>query len=187
MKYLTDNIRIATTEDADRIAEIYAPYVIKTPFTFEYTPPSAEEMRRRMEEIQQKYPWLVYEENGEILGYAYGGPDHTRDAYRWTVEDSVYVAEEATGRGIGKKLLGELLKLLQKQGFCICYALIVEGNAPSLKMHDKFEFYRCGFAKNAGFKLGGWHSVVTLEKQLNDFALPPPEVTPFPNLCSAEQ
>lgn len=162
--------------------EIYAPYIEKTPFTFEYTVPTAEEFRRRMEEILEMYPWLVYEEEGKILGYAYGGPDHTRAAYRWTVEDSVYVAEGATGRGIGRELLTVLLKLLEKQGFCICYALIVESNEPSLNMHEKFGFYRCGLAKNAGFKLGGWHGVVTMEKQLNDFAVPPPEVIPFPEL-----
>lgn len=141
-----------------------------------------EEFRRRIEEINEKYPWLVYEENGEILGYAYGGPLYSRAAYQWTVEDSIYVHPAAKGRGIGALLFEKLLTLLQKQGFRICYSLIVEDNVPSLKMHEKFGFTRCGFAANSGYKHGAWHGIVTMEKQLNEFSENPAPIIPFPEL-----
>ena len=141
-----------------------------------------EEFRRRVEEISDKYPWLVYEENGEILGYAYGGPLYSRAAYQWTAEDSIYVHPAAKGRGIGALLFEKLLTLLQKQGFRICYSLIVEDNVPSLKMHEKFGFTRCGFAANSGYKHGAWHGIVTMEKQLNEFSENPAPIIPFPKL-----
>lgn len=141
-----------------------------------------EEFRRRIEEISEKYPWLVYEENGVILGYAYGGPLYSRAAYQWTVEDSIYVHPAAKGRGIGALLFEKLLTLLQKQGFRICYSLIVEDNVPSLKMHEKFGFTRCGFAANSGYKHGAWHGIVTMEKQLNEFSENPAPIIPFPKL-----
>ena len=81
--------------DAKEILSIYAPYIEKTAITFEYDVPSLEEFSERMANIRKKYPWIVYEEDGKILGYAYGSPEHTRAAYQWTVGASVYVAEEA--------------------------------------------------------------------------------------------
>ena len=175
-------IRTALPEDAERLLAIYAPYIEQTSYTFEYTVPTVEEFRRRIEEINEKYPWLVYEENGEILGYAYGGPLYSRAAYQWTVEDSIYVHPAAKGRGIGALLFEKLLTLLQKQGFRICYSLIVEDNVPSLKMHEKFGFTRCGFAANSGYKHGAWHGIVTMEKQLNEFSENPAPIIPFPEL-----
>ena len=108
-------------EDAEQLLRIYAPYIENTPYTFEYEVPSVSEFRSRIEEIGKKYPWLVYEENGAILGYAYGGPLFSRAAYQWTVEDSIYIRADAKGRGIGFALLNRLLSILKKQGFCICY------------------------------------------------------------------
>ncbi len=170
------NIRFAKPSDAKAILSIYAPYIEKTAVTFEYDVPSVEEFAFRISEITAHYPWIVYEEEGEILGYAYGGPDHTRAAYQWTVESSVYISENAKGRGIGKALYEELFKILKAQNFCVCYAIIIEENEISLKMHEKFGFKQIGFAKNSGYKLGAWHSVVTMEKQLNEFSVPPKPV-----------
>ena len=169
-------------EDAEQLLRIYAPYIENTPYTFEYEVPSVSEFRSRIEKIGKKYPWLVYEENGAILGYAYGGPLFSRAAYQWTVEDSIYIRADAKGRGIGFALLNRLLSILKKQGFCICYSLIVEGNVPSVKMHEKFGFTECGFAANRGYKLGDWHGVLTMEKQLNEFSSLPKPVIPFPEL-----
>ena len=104
---------------------IYAPYIENTSITFEYDVPSVSEFALRIEEIQKKYPWIVYEEEGKILGYAYGGPMLTRAAYQWTVESSVYVSEKAKGRGIGTLLYDTLLDMLKKQNFCVCYALVI--------------------------------------------------------------
>lgn len=144
--------------------------------------PTAAEFRQRIAEITKKYPWLVYEENGKILGYAYGSPEHTRAAYQWTVEASVYLDESAKGKHIGTALYEVLLDCLKEQNFCLCYSLIVDDNLPSIKMHEKFGFYEIGRAKNTGYKLGAWHGIVTLEKQLNEFTVPPKPIIPITEL-----
>ena len=162
--------------------KIYAPYIEKTAITFEYDVPSEEEFAARIAEIQEKYPWIVYEENGKILGYAYGGPEHTRAAYQWTVEASVYVDENARGKGIGTVLYNALLDILEKQNFCLCYVLIIESNEASIKMHEKYGFKIIGVRKNTGYKHGAWHSVVVMEKQLNEFSVPPKAIIPINEL-----
>ena len=137
---MTGKIRFATEKDAKEILEIYAPYIEKTAITFEYEVPSLSEFSGRIAEIQKKYPWIVYEEDGEVLGYAYGGPEYTRAAYHWTCETSVYVSEEARGQGIGAALYEKILDILKKQNFCVCYVLIIDDNEASVKMHEKFGF-----------------------------------------------
>ncbi len=161
---------------------IYAPYIENTAITFEYDVPSVEEFAKRIYEITRHYPWIVYEENGKILGYAYGSPEHTRAAYQWTVESSVYISPDARGRGIGKVLYETLFDILRAQNFCVCYAIIIAENEVSLKMHENFGFKEIGFAKNSGYKLGAWHSIVTMEKQLNEFTVPPKPVIPITKL-----
>ena len=135
-----------------------------------------------MAEIQKKYPWLVYEEDGKILGYAYGSPEKTRAAYQWTVGNSVYISEEAKGRGIGKALYDVLLDILEKQNFCICYALVNDDNEASIKMHEKYGFRTIGVRKNCGYKHGAWHSIIVMEKQLNEFSVPPKDIIPINEL-----
>ncbi len=181
-KNMTGKIRFATEKDAEAILGIYAPYIEKTAITFEYDVPSVSEFTERISEIQKKYPWIVYEENGEILGYAYGGPEYTRAAYQWTVEISVYVDENAKGKGIGSALYEKILDILKKQNFCVCYALVNEDNEASVRMHEKYGFIRNGFRKNCGYKFEKWHSVIFLEKQLNDFSVPPKPIIPIGEL-----
>ena len=98
------NIRVATVEDAQQILQIYAPYIEKTAITFEYEVPALEEFRGRIQHTLKKYPYLVAEEAGEILGYAYTGPFKERAAYDWAVETTIYVKEDKKQRGIGKLL-----------------------------------------------------------------------------------
>ncbi len=179
---LKGRIRFAAPSDAEEVLRIYAPYIENTNITFEYSVPTLEEFKLRMEEIEEKYPWIVYEEEGKVLGYAYGGPDKTREAYQWTVESSIYLSPKAKGRGIGSALYETLLDILTKQNFCLCYAIIVDDNVPSLKMHEKYGFVKNGFLKNSGYKLKAWHSVVTLEKQLNEFLVPPKPIIPIGEL-----
>lgn len=179
---MNGSIRIARPEDAEAILGIYAPYIENTSVTFEYEVPSVSEFAVRMENIQKKYPWIVYEENEEILGYAYGGPMLTRAAYQWTVESSVYVSEKVKGKGIGSQLYDVLLDTLTKQGFCVCYALVIAENAASVKMHEKYGFSRVGFLENSGYKFAGWHSVIIMEKRLNDFVAMPEKVIPIGEL-----
>ena len=175
-------IRFAPEKDAEAILRIYAPYIEKTAITFEYEVPSLSEFSERISEIQRKYPWIVYEENGKILGYAYGGPEYTRAAYQWTVEVSVYVDENEKGKGIGTALYEKVLDILKKQNFCLCYALINEDNEASLRMHKKYGFRPIGTRKNCGYKFEKWHSVVFLEKQLNEPSVPPKDVIPIGEL-----
>ena len=142
---MTGKIRFAAEKDAEAILKIYAPYIEKTAITFEYEVPSLSEFSKRIAEIQKKYPWIVYEEEGEILGYAYGGPEYTRAAYQWTVETSVYLSEKARGKGIGTALYEKILDILKKQNFCVCYVLINDDNEASIKLHEKFGFVKNGF------------------------------------------
>lgn len=161
---------------------IYAPYIENTSITFEYDVPSVLEFALRIEEIQKKYPWIVYEEDGEIFGYAYGSSMLARAAYQWTAESSVYVSEKAKGRGIGSLLYDRLFDIMKKQNFCLCYALVIAENTASLKMHEKYGFRKVGFLENSGYKFEGWHSVIIMEKQLNDFAALPEKVIPIGEL-----
>lgn len=101
------------------------------------------------------------------------------------MEDSIYISPDAKRRGIGTLLFEKLLSLLQKQGFRICYSLIVEDNAPSIRMHEKYGFSECGFAANAGYKRGAWHGIITMEKKLNEFSPEPAPIIPFPELAPA--
>lgn len=160
-------IRLAVKADIPRILEIYSPYVLKTTYSFEYTVPTLEAFTRRFEEITARFPWLVYEENGELLGYAYGSAPFDRAAYQWMAEASVYLSESAHRRGIGRKLYSVLEEILQQQGFVRVYALVTEENTGSLDFHravgyrDAVTFERCGY------KQGRWLGVIWLEKTLN--------------------
>ena len=101
-------IRIAAKADIPAILDIYAPYILNTTATFEYTVPSLEEFTARFENITSQFPWLVWEENGTVLGYAYGSAPFERAAYRWCAEVSIYIAPHAKGQGIGRKLYAAL-------------------------------------------------------------------------------
>ena len=175
-------IRLANPSDAEAILKIYAPYIEKTAITFEYAVPSTEDFSKRIENTLKKYPWLVYEEDEKILGYAYGGPEYTREAYQWTVGTSVYISEEAKGKGIGSALYEKILDILEKQNFCLCYARINDDNEASIKMHEKFGFKTIGIRRNCGYKFEKWHGIIVMEKQLNDFSVPPKDIIPIGKL-----
>lgn len=172
-------IRLATLDDSDQILSIYAPYIENTAISFEYTVPSSEDFKNRMQTIMRIYPWLVYEKNGEILGYAYGGPEYTRAAYMWTCESSIYVREDHLHENIGSKLYDVLFKILKAQNFRVCYAIIIDDNKPSVKMHKKFGFKIIGNNKSTGYKLGNWHGTYKMEKILNEEKNPPDPIIPI--------
>ena len=175
-------IRIATEADVPAILEIYAPYVKNTTITFEYDVPGREEFLERFRVITVQFPWLVWEEAGEILGYAYAAPPYTRDAYRWCAEPSIYLKPHARGRGIGRKLYTALEEILKLQGDQVLYALITQENKNSLHFHEKFGYSRKVLFDNCGFKFGRWLGVYWLEKRLIFVEIPKSFPTSFSQL-----
>ncbi len=152
-------IRAARAEDALGIVEIYAPFCLNSATTFEVVPPSIDEMQRRMAAITKTHPWLVCEENGEILGYAYGCAHKERAAYRWSCDVAIYLAEKARGKGVGTMLYTELFRQLRELGLYNAYAGVTLPNAASVALHEKLGFKPVGVYKNVGYKLGKWHDV----------------------------
>ncbi|HEY9789102.1 MAG TPA: N-acetyltransferase family protein [Candidatus Obscuribacterales bacterium] len=159
-------IRLASAQDAKAIRKIYEAY-ISTPITFELQPPAVEEMERRIADTLRTFPWLVAIDGDQIVGYAYGHEFRDRPAYRWSVETSVYVAQNAHRKGVGKALYERLLTLLKAQGFVSVMAGITLPNAASVALHEHFGFTRVGVCKNIGYKDSAWHDVVFFELQLN--------------------
>jgi L-amino acid N-acyltransferase YncA len=163
-------IRSAGTEDAHAIAEIYRPIVESTAISFEETAPDDAQMARRIAETTAAYPWLLAESNGAVFGYAYAGRHRERSAYRYSVDVSVYLAEEARGRGIGSALYAELFKQLQQRGFHRAFAGIALPNEASIALHRRFGFELVGVYKEVGRKFDRWIDVawwqraVTLQK-----------------------
>lgn len=152
-------IRPATPEDAAAVLAIYAPVVRDSVATFELEPPSAEEIRARIADVSATHPWLVFEDSGRVAGYAYAAAYHSRPAYAWTCEVSVYVGEEARGTGAGKALLRELLARLAASGYVNVIARIALPNDASVKLFESHGFEHIGTARGVGYKLGRWVDV----------------------------
>ena len=130
-------IRIATPEDLPQILAIYGPYVRDTTHSFEYEIPTMAAFARRFEDITAQFPWLVWEENGKVLGYAYGSLPFSRAAYRWSCEASIYLAPQAQGKGIGRRLYAALEEILKRQGYQKVYAIITQENTGSIAFPEK--------------------------------------------------
>ena len=148
------SIRFAKETDLPAMLEIYRPYVETTTYSFEYEVPSPQSFAQRFHEHTRQFPWLVWEENGQVLGYAYAGAPWERAAYSWCAEVSIYLAPCLHGRGIGRALYGRLEQILKRQGYRVVYALITSENQGSLDFHYKVGYtYRAEFP-NCGFKMG---------------------------------
>ena len=159
-------LRIARETDLTAILAIYAPYVKNTTVSFEYEVPTEEEFLQRFRAVTETFPWVVWEEEGKILGYAYASYPFQRTAYRWCAEPSIYILPEAQGKGIGRKLYTALEELLKLQGFRMLYALITGENQNSVAFHEKLGYTFAGKLQTAGFKSGRWCDVFWLEKEL---------------------
>lgn len=160
-------IRIATEADVAEILDIYAPYILNTAYTFEYDVPTEEAFLARFRGITAQFPWLVWEEEGRILGYAYGSAPFERAAYAWCSEISIYLRPEAKRRGIGTALYAAVEELLRRQGYTLVYALITSENEGSLRFHERAGYtFRVDFPR-CGYKFGRWLGVVWMEKTLN--------------------
>ena len=167
------SIRLATVQDLPRILEIYGPYIENTAASFEYTVPSLEAFTQRFLGITAQLPWLVWEENGAILGYAYASRPFSRAAYQWSVEASIYLCPQAQGQGIGKKLYAALERLLQIQGYRKLYGVITTANESSIAFHKAVGYRYLATMPDCGFKFGAWYGTVWMEKDLNIWPEPP--------------
>ena len=159
-------IRPATERDLPEILAIYAPYVEHTTVTFEYDVPCRREFTQRFYETTVQFPWLVWEEEGVILGYAYASAPYSRAAFRWCAEPSIYLRPEARGRGIGKKLYAVLEHILEQQGYQVLYALITSENTDSIGFHQKMGYKTMVDFPDCGYKLGRWLGLTWMEKRL---------------------
>lgn len=159
-------IRDAAASDMEAAASLYAHHVRHGLATFEEEPPDAAEMTKRLAATRAgSFPWLVAEAGGTIVGYAYAGPYRARSAYRFTVEDSIYLRPDAMGRGIGSVLLESLIVRCTAAGARQVIAVIGDsGNAASIALHRRFGFAHAGLLKSAGFKFGRWVDVVLMQR-----------------------
>jgi len=170
-------IRDCQPADLPAITAIYGHWVRHARASFELDPPTEAEMARRREALLAGgYPYLVAEEAGRVLGYAYAGAFRTRPAYRFTVEDSVYVAPDANRRGVGRALLGALLPRCEAWGARLVIAVIGDsGNAASIALHGALGFEHAGLMRGTGWKHGRWVDTVLMTRALGAGMAAPPE------------
>jgi len=185
---LSVSIRPATAQDMDQIQSIYSYYVTRTAASFEEEVPSVAEMRRRRDEVEARnLPYLVAEEDGEVLGYTYAGPWRPRSAYRYTVEDSIYVAPFVQRRGVGKALLGALIDRCAELGYRRMIAVIGDSaNQGSIGLHRSLGFRQEGVLRGVGLKFGRWVDVVIMHRVLGDDSRPLPDGVAAPPLPKFE-
>ena len=161
-------VRLADEADAPTIRAIYAPIVENTVVSFEDEPPSEAEMADRIADTLARYPWLVCEERGDVLGYAYAGQHRERGAYRWSVDVSAYVAEDHRRKGVATGLYESLFEILRLQGFHNAYAGIALPNPASVALHESFGFEQVGVYESVGYKHGAWRDVGWWQLELQD-------------------
>jgi phosphinothricin acetyltransferase len=174
-------VRPAAEKDVPEILSIYAPYIENSTATFEYDVPSCREFMQRFLDITAQFPFLVWEENGQILGYAYASAPYSRAAYSWCAEPSIYLRPEAKGRGIGRKLYAVLEAILAKQGYQVLYALITSENAESIAFHAKTGYEKSVEFPNCGYKFNRWLGLIWMEKRIKIVQSP----SAFPKSCLA--
>jgi phosphinothricin acetyltransferase len=176
-------ITLAREPDAAEIAAIYAPYVLNTPISFEYEPPSADEIAARIRKVREaELPWLVAKDSrGKVLGYAYATKHKERAAYQWCVESSVYVDSTLHRGGIGRALYTKLFDVLTQLGYQNVFAGAAVPNDQSVKFHESFGFTVAARYQNIGFKHGKWHNTVWWQKTLG----PPPDEPSSPKPLSS--
>ena len=166
-------VRDASADDAEACAAIYAPYVTDTAISFEAEPPPAAEMAERIAAAVRTHAWIVLEDEGRVVGYAYGGPYKSRDAYRWSCEVSVYVERGRRRTGGGRLLYDELFARLARRGFCTAVAGMTLPNDASEGLHRAMGFEPIGTYRRIGWKHGGWHDVAWTQRTLATGADPP--------------
>jgi L-amino acid N-acyltransferase YncA len=170
-------VRPAALSDIPAITRIYAHAVAHGTASFEYRPPDEAEMTRRMQALLAKeLPYFVAELDGTVTGYAYAAPYHGRPGYRFTLEDSIYIAPDSQGRGIGRALLAALIEAAEAKGFRQMIGVVGDSdNAASIALHAALGFQYVGTLKNIGFKFGRWLDSVMMQRPLGPGASTAPE------------
>ena len=171
-------IRPAKHTDTPALLDIYAPYVLNSSITFEYTVPTVSEFSERVQLIQAQFPFLVADIDGRVLGYAYASRHRDRMAYQWSVETSVYVHPDGQRQGIARQLYRTLFGLLRRQGYYNAYAGITLPNPNSEAFHRTMGFELIGTFPGVGYKLDAWHDVAWFRLSLQPHW--PDPATPIP-------
>ena len=195
---MRDNItlRIARPNDAEALLAIYAPYVEHTAITYEYTVPTVGEFSARIEHTLQKYPYIVAERGGELIGYAYTGAFHPRAAYDWGVETSIYLRRDCRGLGLGRRLYDVIERISRAQNIlnlnaCIAYPKIEDEylTKNSVQFHEHLGFKYVGEFHDCAYKFGRWYNMVWMEKSIGEHDTEPSPVVPFGDLdrCDVEK
>lgn len=181
-------IRPATVADTVALLEIYAPYVTDTAITFEYEIPSEAAFQQRIQTLLGRYPYLVAEQAGQAVGYAYAGPFHPRAAYGWAAEVSIYLRRDCRGQGLGRTLYEQLETACRNMGLQNLYACIAAPVSPdpylddgSVQFHTHMGYALCGRFQRCGYKFGRWYDMVWMEKLLGSHPIPAPELSIFPS------
>ena len=184
-------IRVATEEDAEELLQIYRPYVEETVITFEYEVPSAEEFRQRITHTLEKYPYLVAEKEGRIVGYAYASAFKERAAYDWAVETTIYLEKGSRKKGIGRNIYNALEDALRMQHIlnlnaCIGYPEVEDEylTKNSADFHAHLGYRLVGEFKQCGYKFGRWYNMVWMEKMTGEPGEKPEPVIPFPEVAA---
>ena len=175
-------IRRAVPGDAPAIADIYAHYVRETAITFAAAAPTAEDYVARM--ADDRYPFLTAVQAGCVVGFVYAAPFRQKEAYRWDVELTIYLAPGNEGQGTGAALMAACLRLLAGQGYLNAYSCITLPNERSIGLHRRFGFAELGIFRKTGYKLGTWHDVVWMGKELGMFGDQPEEPRPLSALAA---
>ncbi|MFI3172465.1 MAG: N-acetyltransferase family protein [Eubacteriales bacterium] len=175
-------IRVATLEDMPRLLEIYSYYVAETTISFEYVVPTLEEFADRFKTIIKKYPYLVMEKNGEIVGYAYANTYKGRAAYDWCVETTIYLDKIQRGKGAGTQLYTALESYLKKQNILNLNACITYPNPRSIQFHERLGYEKNAHFHKCGYKFNEWHDMIWMEKIIGEHKLDMEDVIWFENL-----
>lgn len=179
---MTVHLRDISASDLDAITAIYRDAVLSDVASYELAPPEREEMAMRLSAITvQGYPYIAaVDENGVLIGYAYVSAFRMRPAYRWMVEDSIYLAPAARGRGIGKALLAELISRCTVLGFRQMVAVIGGAHPASIALHNSLGFEETGLLKGSGYKHGRWLDTMLMQRQLGEGRDTDPDPSVYP-------
>ena len=179
-------IRMARWEDAPALLDIFTPYVLQTAVAFNYEPPTLEEFRATMEDRLRRYPYLVAQRGGELIGYAYASPFKARAAYDWAVETTIYLAPEAKGCGLGRRLYEALEQALKAQNILNLNACISEPEVEdeyltkqSHRFHEHMGYRLVGEFHLCGYKFNRWYHMIWMEKHIGEHTADQPAVIPF--------